>query len=138
MPHNFFLYGNPDNGDKLEWIPWDNNEALVSNNRSLSMKMTLNDDDWPLIGYILNESEYQTAYEGYIEDFAKRFFNGGTSTEYNVNDDFDDYQTLIEDFVRDEGYSYTFTSYTKFSTAVGELKDHTTARYNSAYNYVGW
>ena len=29
MTHNYFLYNDPDTG-KLNWIPWDNNEALLN------------------------------------------------------------------------------------------------------------
>jgi len=138
MPHNFFLYNNPETGT-FEWIPWDNNEALVDNNRALSLTMsTLDADAWPLIGYVLDQPEYQTQYEAYIESFAKAYFNEDTSTSYNLNDEFTTYETLIEDYVDNEGSDYTFTSDSEFNEAINTLIDHTTDRYESAQRYIGW
>ncbi|WP_298942805.1 CotH kinase family protein [uncultured Psychromonas sp.] len=138
MPHNFFLYNNPETG-AFEWIPWDNNEALVDNEKALSLTMSsLDADEWPLIGYILDQTEYQTQYETYIEEFAKGYFNESSSTEYNLNDEFTEYQTLIEDYVESEGSDYTFTSESEFSDAVDELIEHTADRYDSAQRYIGW
>ncbi len=37
MPHNYYLYNNPDNNE-LTWIPWDNNEALQEGNMGGSCK----------------------------------------------------------------------------------------------------
>ena len=138
MPHNFFLYHNPDT-DTFQWIPWDNNEALIDNSRSLSMRMdNIDSDEWPLIGYILDVTDYKTIYQAHIEDFSTSYFNSDDSTEFNVNDRFTDYQDLIEDYVEAESDDYTFTSESKFSSAVDELIEHTTERYEAARNYVGW
>ena len=138
MPHNFFLYNNPTTGT-FEWIPWDNNEALEEHDKALSLDMSsLDEDDWPLIGYILEQDEYEVTYQAYIETFSKAYFNEGDSTGYNLNDKFDDYQTLIQDYVEDEGSNYTFTSEREFSRAVEMLKEHTTDRFDSAQSYVGW
>ena len=138
MSHNFFLYNNPTSG-KFEWIPWDNNEALADNNRALSLTMSSVDaEEWPLIGYILDQDEYKTTYKSYIESFAKGYFNDSSSTSYNLNNKFTEYETLIEDYVKAEDSDYTFTSDSEFSEAVDELIEHTTDRYDSAENYVDW
>jgi len=138
MTHNFFLYNNPETGT-FEWIPWDNNEALVDNSRALSLEMSsIDSEEWPLIGNILTQNEYQTTYESYIKEFSKNYFDKGDSTEFNVNDRFADYQDLIEDNVIDEGYNYTFTSESEFTDAIDELIDHTQDRYKAASDYVGW
>ena len=138
MAHNFFLYNNPTTG-AFEWIPWDNNEALVDNSRVLSLNMSSVDaDEWPLIAYILDQDDYQATYEEYIEEFAKAYFNEADSTEYNVNNEFTNFQDLIQDYVEAEESDYTFTSKNEFQDAVEELQDHSTERYNSAENYVGW
>ena len=138
MTHNFFLYNNPTSGT-FEWLPWDNNEALVDSNRALSMKMdSIVSSDWPLIGYILDDDDYQETYQAYIQAFSQSYFNDDASTGYNVNDDFETYQTLIESYVNTEGSDYTFTSESDFTSAVSELIEHTTERYNAAENYIGW
>ena len=138
MSHNFFLYNNPTSG-KFEWIPWDNNEALSDNTRGLSIDFDrLEADEWPLIGYILAEEEYETAYQGYVEEFTKAYFNDDASTAYNLNDDFTKYETLLADYVDAEGSDYTFTSAREFAAAVDELIEHTQDRYDEAQRYVGW
>ncbi|WP_409439695.1 CotH kinase family protein [Psychromonas sp. GE-S-Ul-11] len=138
MPHNFFLYHNPDTGT-FEWIPWDNNEALVDNNRALSITMTsVDEDEWPLIGYILDQATYEAQYQTYLETFAKSYFNSDSSSEYNINDEFTTFQSLIEDYVASEGNDYTFTSEEEFEEAVETLIEHTSDRYDSAQRYIGW
>ena len=59
-------------------------------------------------------------------------------SEYNLNNEFTNYQDLIKDYVEGEGSDYTFTSEQEFEDAIEELQDHTTDRYNSSENYVGW
>ena len=51
MPHNFYLYNDPDN-NKLTWIPWDHNEALQEGNMQGALNLDfsdLNSNSWPLI-----------------------------------------------------------------------------------------
>ena len=45
------MYNNP-NTEKLEWIPWDNNETLQNGNREGALALNfsdLDDTQWPLI-----------------------------------------------------------------------------------------
>ncbi len=128
MPHNYFLYNNPNN--KFEWIPWDSNEALTSSSRCLDLDMEEVDDDWPLIRYILDDETYTETYKSYVNDFAKDYFN-----EEYLNDIYDDFEELIEDYVTAETSDYTFTSSNKFSSACIELKAHTSDRYEAAIEY---
>jgi len=138
MSHNFFLYNNPTTGT-FQWIPWDNNEALVDDEKVLSLNMNSVDaDEWPLIGYILAQDDYTNTYQAYVEEFAKAYMNASSSTSYNLNDEFTTYQTLIEDYVEAEGSDYTFTSESEFEDAVDTLQTHTLDRYDSASNYVGF
>lgn len=137
MSHNFYLYNRPSD-NTIQWIPWDNNEALISSRWSLSLNMASVSSNWPLIRYILDVDEYETRYKGYVQNFSNSYFNLGSSTEFNVNDRYDTYQTLIKDWVEAEGDAYTFTSEPEFANAVSQLKIHTTSRYNAAKTYVGW
>ena len=70
MTHNYYLYNNPANG-LLTWIPWDNNEALQEGKQGGALSLPLNevDSNWPLIRYLINESEYQEAYRNYLFEF---------------------------------------------------------------------
>ncbi|MDC7243601.1 MAG: CotH kinase family protein, partial [Sphaerochaetaceae bacterium] len=128
MPHNYFLYNNPDN--TFEWIPWDSNEALTYSSRCLDLDMEEVEDEWPLIRYILDDVTYTETYKSYVNDFAKDYFN-----EDYLNDIYDDYKDLIEDYVTAETSDYTFTSSNKFSSACIELKAHTSDRYEAAIEY---
>jgi spore coat protein CotH len=130
MSHNYFLYNNPSTS-KFEWIPWDNNEALVSNNQCLDLDMDSVEDDWPLIRYILDDSDYETAYKSYVSEFATSYFN-----ESYLNPIFEKYEDLIEDFVTAEGSDYTFTSSRAFKLAVNELEEHTSDRNTAAITYA--
>ena len=130
MPQNFFLYNNPDTG-LFEWIPWDNNEALIDHPRCLSLNMSSVGSDWPLISYILGVSDYTSTYKGYVQEFADSYFNATY-----LNPIYTSYAALIEDYVIAEELGYTFTSASAFSAAVSELKEHTTERNTAAVNYV--
>lgn len=130
MSHNYFIYNNPDTG-KFEWIPWDNNEALDNNNRCLSLTMSSVDEEWPLIKYILDDSDYKTTYKEYVQSFADSYFN----TTY-LNPIYETYQTLIEDYVTAEVSGYTYTSALKFSAAVSALKTHASTRNTAADTYA--
>lgn len=130
MPHNFYLYKNPESG-KFEWIPWDNNEALISNGRCLSLSMSTVSSNWPLIKYILDDSTYKAAYKTYVNEFATLYFNSAT-----LNPDYTTYSTLIQSSVSAENSGYTFTSSSLFSTAVNNLQEHTVTRNTAAINYA--
>lgn len=49
MTHNYYLYNNPESG-KLEWIPWDNNEALQDGKMGGALSLSLSEVgvNWPL------------------------------------------------------------------------------------------
>ena len=60
MDHNYYVYGDPSNGGKLVWFPWDLNEAMLSGGpgggsvaRSIMMDQV--GDNWPLIRFLLDD-----------------------------------------------------------------------------------
>ncbi|MGD1823048.1 MAG: CotH kinase family protein [Pleomorphochaeta sp.] len=130
MSHNYFLYNNPST-NKFEWIPWDNNEALDSNNRCLDLDMEEVDNNWPLIRYILDDSSYTETYKSYVSSFASTIFN-----ESYLNPIYEYYEDLIEESVTSEESDYTFTSSREFKNAVNDLEDHTTDRNDAATTYA--
>ena len=74
MPHNYYLYRNPDT-QLFEWIPWDNNEALSSERRCLSLGASEVTSQWPLLRYLLDDADYAEAYGQYVYEFATSLFN---------------------------------------------------------------
>jgi spore coat protein CotH len=137
MTHNYFLYSNPANENKFEWIPWDSNEALESNNRCLSLTMSSVDEEWPLIRYILDNASCKTNYKTYVDDFADSYFY--TSRMQNIYEGADEaggYKNLIETYVDKEITGYTFTSSSEFSSAVDALIVQVGQRNTAANNYA--
>ncbi|NJB83737.1 CotH kinase family protein [Wenyingzhuangia aestuarii] len=134
MTHNYFLYNNPDTA-KLNWIPWDNNEALQTGNREGSLALDfsdLNDSEWPLIGYIYNDAIYRAKYDSYVGDVVETVFNTSImQIKYNA------YATLIEPYATTEKQGYTFlNSSSDFQSAINTLKSHVTSRVAAVKNYL--
>ena len=74
MSHNFYLYNRP--GDNtFQWMPWDNNEALVDRRGCLPLNMDSVGSDWPLIRYILDVDQYEAQYKAYVQEFAGSYFH---------------------------------------------------------------
>jgi len=136
MPHNFFLYHNPNSG-KFDWIPWDNNESLQYHPRGLSIDLASVDADaWPLIGYILAQDEYKKIYQAYLKHVSDAYFNGNDSTRYNINNAFRQYEALLKEFIEAEGSEYSSTSPRQFANAVDKLIANSQDRYNAVNDYI--
>ncbi len=131
MPHNYYLYANADNGGRLEWLPWDNNEALSSNRQSLPLNLA-SSTAWPLIHYIGGDNDYRTLYTSYVREFASSYFD---STALGAV--IDARAALIRSAVSSERSGYTFTSASAFTTAVAALKTHIASRQQAAWAFAG-
>ena len=129
MPHNYYLYRNPDT-QLFEWIPWDNNEALISDRRCLSLDASEVTDQWPLLRYLLDDSDYAEAYRQNVHEFATSLFNCTRMAPL-----YDARAALIEDAVLSESANYTFTSPRGFFEAVSALKAHVADREAAALAY---
>lgn len=134
MTHNYYLYNNP-NTSKLEWIPWDNNEALQTGNMGGSLPLDfsgLNNSEWPLIGYLYADSTYKAQYDTYVQEVIDGAFN--TST---IQSQYSTYSSLIQPFATSEitGYSFLINS-SEFQQAVNELNAHVVSRTNAANDYL--
>jgi spore coat protein CotH len=58
-PHNYYLYGDPGDGGRLKWLPWDNDSAFKG-----SAKPFLDDvKDFPLIRKVLDSPVYFARYK---------------------------------------------------------------------------
>ena len=133
MTHNYYLYNNPAT-NLLTWIPWDNNEALGEGKQggTLSFSMDEIDDSWPLIRYLMDDSEYKTIYENYLDEFVNGVFASSKLTET-----YDTYYNLIKSYAYDEVSGYTFLSYSgEFDAEVDALKSHVQDRNNLVIDYL--
>ncbi|MGJ8734005.1 MAG: CotH kinase family protein [Cellulophaga sp.] len=134
MTHNYFLYNNPDT-EKLQWIPWDNNEALQNGNMQGSLALDfsdINSTEWPLIGYLYADDTYKTTYDAYVQDVVDNAFNTSTMQSKYTN-----YASLIEPYATTELEGYTFlNSSADFYITVDELKNHVSERATAVQNYL--
>lgn len=132
MNHNYYLYNNPQSG-KLEWIPWDNNEAFYEGKQGGAIEIDLSDvnSSWPLINYLAQVPEYNNLYKQYLNDFVNEVF-----TEEHMIQKVDAYYDLIREYVVSEDPSYTFTSEAAFENEMSALKQHVLARKNAVQAFI--
>ncbi|HSN15236.1 MAG TPA: CotH kinase family protein, partial [Anaeromyxobacteraceae bacterium] len=66
IAHNYYLYGQPEHGGRLAWIPWDLNEAIRPATRPgcfpESVMLDEAGEGWPLIRWLLDDPVYRQAY----------------------------------------------------------------------------
>jgi len=150
MAHNYYLYNHSTN--KLMWIPWDNNEAMLSNPgitgtavsggpggpgvmSGLSLSMNEVSVVWPLIRYIADDEVYLQKYKDYLKDF-----NSNVITQSTTDDLIDKYYSIIEPYAvgtDGEQSGYTFlTSSSSFAEAKAYLKSHFANRRSLISAYV--
>jgi spore coat protein CotH len=136
MTHNYYLYNNPESG-KLEWIPWDNNEALQDGKMGGALSLSLSEVgvNWPLIRYIINDKTWEAEYKQNLSGFVNGVFNPG-----RVNIKYENYRQLLREYVvgsSGEQTGYTFLSNNAdFDTAVDFLKLHVEKRNEAVRQFL--
>ncbi len=134
MPHNYYLYNNPDNG-KLTWIPWDNNEALQDGKLGGSLALNFSDltsSQWPLIAKIYADDVYRAQYNIYLSEVISNAFESSS-----IQATYDYYSTLIAPYATAELSGYSFLENdSDFYNAVNTLKSHATSRATAVSTYL--
>jgi spore coat protein H len=134
MTHNYLLYNNPDTG-KLNWIPWDNNEALQTGKQGGSLPLnfsSLKASSWPLIGYLYSDAVYKAKYDAYL----KETISGSFETN-KIQSLYSTYSALIQPYATTEIKGYTFlNSSSDFQSAVNSLKTHVSSRATAVNSYL--
>ncbi len=125
MTHNFYLYNDPDSG-RLDWIPWDNNEALKEGKQggALSLGLTEVNDDWPLIRFLMDDPVYRSIYiDRVAETVAGAFETGTMQARYS------EVASLIRSAAEDEQEGYSFLANDgDFDAALADLTAHVAER----------
>ncbi|REG87323.1 CotH kinase family protein [Winogradskyella sediminis] len=134
MTHNYYLYNDEDT-NKLNWIPWDNNEALQTGNMGGALALDfsgLNSAEWPLIGYLYADDVYKAQYNSYVQEVIDGAFNVNT-----IQAQYAAYADLIEPYVTAEidGYSFLNSS-SEFQSAVNTLNAHAGSRATAVNSYL--
>ncbi|MFT6502194.1 MAG: spore coat protein CotH [Crocinitomicaceae bacterium] len=136
MTHNYYLYNNPSDS-KLNWIPWDNNEAFDEGKQGGALSIDLSDasNDWPLLSYIIADDTYESTYKVHLRNFIDNHFNSS-----NMSSIYNSYYSQIEPYVTGEfgeqsGYTF-LNSDNDFSSALNTLISHTSSRYSVVDAYA--
>jgi hypothetical protein len=138
MSHNYYLYDNPDTG-QLTWISWDHNEAMSlemggeggwvggrgPGSRSVSLDKTDIGENWPSIGYLLDDPVYYDLYLDYLKETVEGPFNPDQMAET--------YQTLA-DLI--EPYAAADVGEETFEAAVQQLIDHAYQRSEAVQEFL--
>ena len=133
--HNFYLYNNPAS-QKLVWIPYDNDEALYSGQKTpLSLSMNEVTTSWPLIRYLIDTPEYKEMYLNYLQQTIDGAFNPADTKEKVQY-----YYNLIQPYVNGSdgevsGYTYQKTP-SDFPNAMNTLKEHIDNRFIATSAYL--
>ncbi len=133
MNHNYYLYNKPSEG-KLNWIPWDNNEAFQAGKQGGALSLSLSEvgNDWPLISYLIAVDEYQDLYKTYLRRFIEEVF-----VPADMISTYSAYYELIKEYADAEESGYTFLRYSsQFDSAVESLKSHVQARNNAVNSFL--
>lgn len=127
------MYNNPAEG-KLNWIPWDNNEAFQAGKLSGALGISLDavSTGWPLIRYIMNDADYKLKYKTYLKQFITEVFEPTKMTALYTS-----YYNLLKESAYSELSGYTFIySDAEFDAAISTLKTHVTSRNTVVTTYL--
>lgn len=143
MTHNFYLYNNPET-EQLVWIPWDNNEAFQSGKMGGALPLSLNNvtENWPLIRYTLDDTEWNAMYQHFVSEFSTKIF-----TPEKMSETLNAYQELISESVALEQEQQPqqqqqqqqhpfFREDITFESAVESLRKHVYERQSEVEQYL--
>ncbi|WP_437683554.1 CotH kinase family protein [Sorangium sp. So ce131] len=78
LPHNYYLYSDPNKNGQFTWIPWDHTFAFIDSEAggvtpmpALPLSMEGVDEKWPLIRYLLDDPVYLEVYRDYVAQAAQ-------------------------------------------------------------------
>ena len=124
MTHNYYLYND---GGRLTWIPWDNNEAFDEGKRggALELDLAAVGSGWPLLRYVMDIPEYEQTYQDHLIAFTD-----GVFAPERMADLYDAHAATLSTAVSGAELS-------SMSAEVSELKAHAASRSAAVDAYVG-
>ncbi len=136
MTHNFYMYNDSQTG-LLNWIPWDNNEALKEGKMGGAVSLDFDEvnDGWPLIRYLYDDDVYRARFTQLVRETIDGAFSPSRMTPI--------YQAagaLIEPYVvgtegEIDGYSF-LQSQGDFATEISYLAGHVSERAAAAEAFI--
>ncbi len=134
MPHNYYLYNNPDTST-LTWVPWDNNEALQVGKMGGALALdfaNMQANRWPLIENLYADEIYKAQYDYYLLEVIGYAFETTTTRML-----YDTYAALVEPYATTEVAGYSFLNNPNdFYNAVTALKAHASSRDTAVDTYL--
>ncbi len=130
MAHNYYLYGDPTDGGRLRWIPWDHNMSFglpTGQKPPLGLDMADVTSDWPLIRFLLDDPTYADLYWSHVAMFTDSVFDQA-SMEARLTAAHD----LIAPYVvgaEGEQPGRTSSTADSFGSSLADLVDHVAARH---------
>ncbi len=80
-PHNYYLYGDPLQRDRLQWIPWDLDLAFGGMGATtVDLFHDSTASTWPLIRYLMDDSTYKARYREHVTQLLESVFHTGSLT----------------------------------------------------------
>lgn len=134
-PHNYYLYADPLDDDRLVWIPWDHNLALNTGAHvTLSPLLDEVGERWPLIRYLLDDPEYAALYrEELVRALELESFQVDPFTARA-----EELHDLVRPFVEAEQAPYTqLESISAFDGSVPDLVEHVLVRRETVEDALG-
>ncbi len=125
MPHNYYLYADPTDGNRLHWITWDHNLSMTSN-RALSLSHSEVTADWPLIRYLMDDPIYRARYEQLTQESIT-----GPLAAATMKERMQQAHELIAPWVSGENaerQGFTYTSAQQFDSSLPGLFTHAEQR----------
>lgn len=141
MAHNYYLYADPSDGGRFQWIPWDHSFAFTGGDggmfgQSLSLGMDEVGDEWPLIRFLLDDPTYRERYAQFVAQAAEIEY-----TPDDMSPRFTAAHELIAPYVtgaEGELPGYTFvTSDADFTAALDQLLLHVEQRQQEVAEFLG-
>lgn len=142
MPHNYYLYSDPNAGGVFTWIPWDHSFAFPAGSGggmgqlALSLSMAEVTEEWPFIRILLDDSVYAEVYRGYVaQAVASEYEAAAMEKRFTAAHD------LIAPYVTGEfkeitGYTF-LSSATAFDDGLAAVIKHAKDRKTDVDAFVG-
>lgn len=134
MAQNHYVYGVPDDGGRLTWIPWDYSLSLQNvgpTGEALDTEHLFHDgvgEEWPLIRRLMDDEVYRARYEALLAEAVV-----GAMEVETFRDKAETLHALIEPYVIGEdgerAESTMLSSEAAFEGSVDDLVEHIESRH---------
>ncbi|MCY1059407.1 CotH kinase family protein [Nannocystis sp. SCPEA4] len=140
MSHNYYMYADPADGARFQWIPWDHTFAFNTGGQGIggqavSLAMDEIGEEWPLIRFLLDDPVYRERYLQFVEQAAASEY-----TPSAMGPRFAAAHALIAPYVvgaEGEQPGYTFiASEAAFTATLDELLAHVEQRQQDVAEFL--